>query len=220
MNIGDITTRNAWRRPGADAIVDVPNGRRLTFARAPRSRRTASRGGCAASSASQKGDRVAILSTNAAEIAEAFFACGKAGLVAQPLNWRLAPAEQARILADAEPSALSGNRAFAADVAELQRRHDLDHWLDFAAGRRLAVRGRSSRASPADEPAVARRDRRRRPVLHPLHRRHDRHLEGRAAQPRDDRSGDGEPDGRRAGRDPPTSTCCSARCSTSRSCSR
>ena len=32
IDIGDLTTRNAWRSPGRDAIIDVPNGRRLTFA--------------------------------------------------------------------------------------------------------------------------------------------------------------------------------------------
>src|SRR6185436_9255063 len=37
-------------------------------------------------------------------------------------------------LADGEPRALVANRAFAADVAELQRRHDLEHWLEFAPG--------------------------------------------------------------------------------------
>ena len=133
MNVGDLTARNAWRRPRGDAIVDVPNERRLTYAALDeRANRLAHalRDGLGLG----HGDRVAVLSTNAAEVVETFFACAKAGLVAQPLNWRLAPPEQARILADGEPRVLLANREFAADVAELQRRHDLDHWVEFAPG--------------------------------------------------------------------------------------
>ncbi|MBM3678630.1 MAG: AMP-binding protein [Actinobacteria bacterium] len=111
----------------------MPNGRRLTFgALHDRAQRLA--WGLREELGLEKGDRVAILSTNAAEIAETFFACAKAGLVAQPLNWRLAPAEQARILADAEPAVLLWNREFAAEIAEIQRLHDLERWIDFAPG--------------------------------------------------------------------------------------
>jgi acyl-CoA synthetase (AMP-forming)/AMP-acid ligase II len=133
VNIGDLTARNAWRHPRTDAIVDVPNERRLTFAALDeRVNRLAHalRDGLGL----EQGDRVALLSTNAAEVMEGFFACAKAGLVAQPLNWRLAPPEQARILADGEPCVLIWNREFAADVAELQARHDLEHWIEFAPG--------------------------------------------------------------------------------------
>ena len=109
IDIGDLTTRNAWRSPGRDAIIDVPNGRRLTFAQLEeRANRLAH--GLREELGIAPGERVAILSTNAAEIAETFFACAKAGLVAMPLNWRLAVPEQARILADGEPAALIYNR--------------------------------------------------------------------------------------------------------------
>ena len=89
IDIGDLTTRNAWRSPGRDAIIDVPNGRRLSFAQLEeRANRLAH--GLREELGVAPGERVAILSTNAAEIAETFFACAKAGLVAMPLNWRLA----------------------------------------------------------------------------------------------------------------------------------
>ncbi|HET9939263.1 MAG TPA: AMP-binding protein, partial [Gaiella sp.] len=153
-NVGDLTSRNAWRHPGRDAIVDVPNGRRLTFAALDeRANRLAN--GLVDGLGLERGDRVAILSTNAAEVMEAFFACAKAGLVAQPLNWRLAPPEQARILADGEPRALLWHRGFADDVAELQSRHDLEHWLDVAPGEGSAYEDLLA-ASAADEPPAAR----------------------------------------------------------------
>lgn len=133
INVGDITARNAWHSPQRDAIIDVPNGRRLSFARLDeRANRLAC--GLGNGLGLQQGDRVAILSTNSAEIAETFFACAKAGLVAQPLNWRLAVPELGRILADGAPRALLYHRQFADDVAELQRHNDLDHWVEFAPG--------------------------------------------------------------------------------------
>ncbi|HEU0304279.1 MAG TPA: long-chain fatty acid--CoA ligase [Gaiellaceae bacterium] len=52
-----------------------------------------------------RGDRVATLTGNSVEHVEAFFACAKAGLMLAPLSWRLAPAEIAYQLDDAEPAA-------------------------------------------------------------------------------------------------------------------
>ena len=133
IDIGDLTTRNAWRSPRRDAIIDVQNGRRLSFAQLEeRANRLA--WGLREVLGFRPGDRVAILSSNSAEVAETFFACAKAGLVAQPLNWRLAAPEQTRILADGAPVALLHHRAFADHVADLQRRNDIGHWIDFAPG--------------------------------------------------------------------------------------
>ena len=60
------------------------------------------------------------------------------------------------------------------------------------AGRGLGVRGpaRGGLRRRARRRALGRR---RRPVLHPLHRRDDRHLEGRPPHARVDRRGDGQP---------------------------
>ena len=151
LSIGDITTRMAWRSPRADAIIDVRNGRRLSFAQLDeRANRLASalRHGLGL----ERGDRVAVLSTNAAEIAETFFACAKAGLVAQPLNWRLAVPELGRILADGSPSALIHSRAFAGEIAGLQRLNDLDHWVEFAPGNDSAYEDLLAGSSPGPLP--------------------------------------------------------------------
>ena len=52
----------------------------------------------------RRGDRVATLTGNSPEHVVVFFACAKAGLVLLPLNWRLAPAELAYQLDDADPA--------------------------------------------------------------------------------------------------------------------
>jgi fatty-acyl-CoA synthase len=51
-----------------------------------------------------RGDRVATLTGNSPEHVAVFFACAKAGLIIAPLSWRLAPAELAYQLEDAEPA--------------------------------------------------------------------------------------------------------------------
>lgn len=52
----------------------------------------------------RSGDRVAVLTRNRAEFFELIFACSKIGAILVGLNWRLAPAEIAAIVADASPS--------------------------------------------------------------------------------------------------------------------
>jgi long-chain acyl-CoA synthetase len=63
-----------------------------------------------------KGSRVAHLDRTAPEIVELLFATSKIGAVTVPLNWRLAPAELAAVVADAQPDLLIVGEAYA-DVA-------------------------------------------------------------------------------------------------------
>jgi acyl-CoA synthetase (AMP-forming)/AMP-acid ligase II len=92
----------------------------------------------------QRGDRVAVVSPNRPEIVELECALYKAGLVKVALNSRLAPAELADALANAEPIAcLAGPEhrpmveAAAAGVPSLQHRIAFDPdgadsaWLDY-----------------------------------------------------------------------------------------
>jgi fatty-acyl-CoA synthase len=51
-----------------------------------------------------RGDRVATLTGSSPEHVAVFFGCAKAGLIIAPLSWRLAPAELAYQLEDAEPA--------------------------------------------------------------------------------------------------------------------
>src|SRR3954453_9647417 len=147
IDIGDLTTRSAWGSPGRDAIIDVPNGRRLSFAQLEaRANRLAH--GLRDELGLAPGDRIAILSTNAAEVAETFFACAKAGLVALPLNWRLAAPEQSRILGDGEAVGLLHHREFADAVEELQRRNDIERWIEFSPGSESPYEELLERGSP------------------------------------------------------------------------
>ncbi len=63
------------------------------------------------------GDRVAVLGRNGAEQALLHLACARLGAIFVPLNWRLAVAEQARLLEDCEPALLFGDREFLSPLA-------------------------------------------------------------------------------------------------------
>jgi fatty-acyl-CoA synthase len=58
--------------------------------------------GTLVASGAKRGDRIATLTRNSVEHVEAFFACAKAGLILTPLSWRLAAAEIAFQLDDAD----------------------------------------------------------------------------------------------------------------------
>jgi fatty-acyl-CoA synthase len=69
-----------------------------------------------------RGDRVATLTGTSAEHVVVFFACAKAGLILMPLNWRLAEAELAYQVADAEPAVLLHSDEYAAFATVLHDR--------------------------------------------------------------------------------------------------
>ena len=133
MNIGMIPAKHAALRPRSEAIIDVPNQRRITFGELDeRVRRAANglRGGLSM----DQGDRVAVLSKNSIEYQELYFAAGRAGLIAQPLNWRLGPKELAKIISDASPKALVVSDEPAKEAAELQGLVDVPTWLQYGPG--------------------------------------------------------------------------------------
>lgn len=70
----------------------------------------------------KRGDRVAVLAYNAPHTMALLFACARLGAILVPLNWRLAPAELAYILADAEPRLLLAGEAFAETAQEIAAR--------------------------------------------------------------------------------------------------
>lgn len=133
INIADVLDRNAWRDPAGRACVDPATGRTLTHAQL-----LDRADGLAAALVGRlgvgPGDRVAVLSHNAAEYLELFYATARCGAITVPLNWRLSPPELARILADAEPRALVYEEALADVAAELRGTVDLPHWIGFAPG--------------------------------------------------------------------------------------
>jgi len=61
----------------------------------------------------QAGDRIAFWGLNHPEVFFLLFACARIGAILVPLNWRLAPAELADILADCAPKLLIHDSQFA-----------------------------------------------------------------------------------------------------------
>lgn len=61
----------------------------------------------------RRGERVAILAHNSVAFLDVWFACGKLGVILQPLNWRLTAHELAALVADGTPCVLAYDSACA-----------------------------------------------------------------------------------------------------------
>src|ERR1700712_4289114 len=102
MLIGDIATNNARRYPDKDALVDAD--RTHTWSQVEdRSRRLADH---LAGVGLHPGDRVIVLARNCIEWPEISFGLAKAGLIAVPVNIRLAPDEVAHVREDCDARAV------------------------------------------------------------------------------------------------------------------
>ncbi|MEB3300198.1 MAG: long-chain fatty acid--CoA ligase [Candidatus Sericytochromatia bacterium] len=102
MALGRWLDRWGTYAPGKTALVDVHGGRRWSYeALAYRVRKLA--GALAVRCAVGPGDRVAVLAHNTPETLELLFACARLGAILVPVNFRLAAAEVAYVLGDAEP---------------------------------------------------------------------------------------------------------------------
>jgi acyl-CoA synthetase (AMP-forming)/AMP-acid ligase II len=102
MLIGDIATNNARRYPDKCALVDAD--RALTWSQVDeRARRLAS---FLTSRGLAPGDRVMVLARNCIEWPEISFGLAKAGLIAVPVNIRLAPDEVAHVREDSDARAV------------------------------------------------------------------------------------------------------------------
>ena len=133
MNLGLIPEKYAALTPRREAVIDIPNGRRMTFGELNR-RVVKLSHGLRRNLGLERGARVAMLSRNSIEFMECFYACARAGLVLQPLNWRLASSELVRVAADGQPSVFISSHEFRDEQRELQRSIDVSHWLEFGAG--------------------------------------------------------------------------------------
>ena len=132
MNIGEITAKTARLAPRREALIDIPNQRRVSYGELDeRVRRLAN--ALSVELGLDKGERVAVLSKNCIEYMEIYFACARVGLVAQPINWRLGIPEMGRILADGDPSAVMFSGEYREVVSELRGACGASHWLCFGA---------------------------------------------------------------------------------------
>ncbi len=132
QNQGLIPAKWAALTPKNQAIYDVPNDRRISFAELDERVRRLANG--LRGLGLDRGDRVAVLTKNSVEFQELFFAVGRAGLVLQPLNWRLATPALLGLIADAAPKVIITAHEFSATTEELQRGADVGTWLEFGAG--------------------------------------------------------------------------------------
>jgi len=130
-----------WARlqPQRTALVDRRRDARITYAELDAaSERWAH---VLRASDISRGDRVATLCGNRAELVALFGACLRTGAVLVPLNWRLAAPELARVLADAAPRLVVGEPRFRAAAENAERSAGVElRWLclDDDAPRRLA----------------------------------------------------------------------------------
>ncbi len=151
MNIGQITAKWANLDGSRLALVDIPTGRRVSFGELEQAVRRLANGLLDLGLAN--GSRVAVLARNSVEYFEVYYACARAGLIAQPLNWRLGVAELARILEDGEPSVLITATEFDAERRALAEQVDIPHWLQYGPGSDGSFNALKARAA-ATEPQV------------------------------------------------------------------
>ncbi len=109
--VGDISRNNARRYPDKTAVVE--GGTTHTWAAVDL--RAGQLARYLLSAGLNKGDRVLVIARNCVEWPEATFALAKAGLVAVPVNIRLAPDELAHVRDD------SGARAVIVHTDQLER---------------------------------------------------------------------------------------------------
>ena len=151
MNIGKIPAKTARLAPAREALIDVPNKRRMTYGELDeRVRRLGN--ALATQLGLGKGERVAVLAKNCIEYMEVYFACARIGLIVQPLNWRLGAAELLKITAGGEPQLLVYSSDYVDIAATLAADAGIPRCLGFGAGSDGSYDALLAAAS-AEEPA-------------------------------------------------------------------
>ncbi len=129
MNIGNIPAKTARLSPDKEALIDIPNDRRMSYGELDR--RVRQLANAFIDLGLNKGDRVAILSKNCIEYMEIYYACARCGMIAQPLNWRLGTQELLRIMQDGDPSVVVAADEYAATIAALRDQVAAKNWFSF-----------------------------------------------------------------------------------------
>src|SRR5512134_807369 len=116
MDLSHWIERHARFAPEAVAIRF--GGETITYAALDRRIR------CAAAILAERGvgrgDAVAWLGLNHSAVLVLLFACARLGAMLAPLNWRLAPPEHARVLAECPPRVLFVEPAFATHAQAIE----------------------------------------------------------------------------------------------------
>ena len=116
-------------RPEKVAIKEISSSKELTYKKL--NDRSKALAGWLQKNGLEKGDRVAILSHNCAEVFELEFACGKIGGIELPLNWRLTKPELEYILNDSSPKVLIYSIEFKEIAEALLKDCDIKNSLEI-----------------------------------------------------------------------------------------
>ena len=119
MLVGNILTTAAIRFADREAFFCSGTNRRFTFRQTNERCNRLARG--LSDLGLAKGDVVAFLSGNRAEVVEIYFALAKSGLVGIPLNYRLAAAEMIELMRAMNAKALIYEARFGACATQAQR---------------------------------------------------------------------------------------------------
>ena len=152
MLVGQILSNAAIRFPDRKSFVCSSTGRNFSFDQTNQRCNRLANG--LSDIGLRKGDRVAFLSSNRAEMVEIYFALAKNGMVGLPLNYRLAPLEIIELMRAVGAVALIAERRFSDTLAPLLV--DLPqviHYVSFGDGNALgtdyeALLARSSISEP------------------------------------------------------------------------
>jgi fatty-acyl-CoA synthase len=150
----DFVAHFARTTPTQLALHDLTDDTRLSYAQLDDAIDRAASVLTAALGGAPKGKRIAVLSRNSAQMMVVHLACVRTGAIFVPLNWRLAAAEIAFMLADFEPSLIVLEPMFADRVeGPAGPRLLLDDSADSLAARmRAAPKPRSPGVGVAVEP--------------------------------------------------------------------
>ena len=133
MNIGMIPNKWARQTPGNTAIIDSTTKKEINFKDLDEHVCRLANGLLALGL--KKGDRVGALSQNSIEYVAIYFACARAGLVVQPMNWRLSAPELQKITDNGEPKVFITQGQFVSVANELKTLvKSVEHWLEYGEG--------------------------------------------------------------------------------------
>jgi acyl-CoA synthetase (AMP-forming)/AMP-acid ligase II len=156
MNLGSFLAKRARLSPKLEAVVEVKQNRRFSYAELD-----ARANGIAhvlLARGVQKGDRVALLLMNGVEYIESYFGAAKIGAVVVPLNWRLAPDELDFIIGDSGSVLLIYGQEFDEAASDLHGRDlPLRDWIRVGAGECPDWAGDYDQLcgdAPSDEPEI------------------------------------------------------------------
>ncbi len=129
-NIGAMLAERARISPDLEALADLPAGVRISYREVDR---LADQVAGALAPLVEKGDRLAVLSTNNHWYAAILFAAARLGAILVPLNWRLTAPEIAYQLDDCAPKAVIFDAANAELAGALQKSHPDMEWIPLEA---------------------------------------------------------------------------------------